>query len=387
MSTDILLGRLMAVGSVGLFLTDLPLAQAQIHTFSLWWNILGYTSLASFIVLSVAGARLNHTWYRPLWAFASATVLVAQLTWGVAYHGSDLAGVVPWIWGLEPAAISLAILWASPAFAIGYTILSSLTPLVAGFLAFGVVPHAILQATPIHTSNIAFVAIFIGIRSRITQVRKTEEEAHAKEVALADTRIRLGKFEELAQVVHDHVLATLIAAMRLPGSPVQSLRDAAARALIELDSVEKSTPDQVAQARTIPVADFAEALRRLTHDLTPQAELSVLQDSGMLPTEVAEKIALALAEALRNCVKHTPEDTRIVVLVELSSSHVSLSVNDDGPGFSTAHISPGRLGIGLGIERRMRSINAAAHIISGTNGTRVELNWTSRAGAEKVRPT
>lgn len=343
--------------------------------FAPWWNVVG----AVLVTMTLAGAALGRALpARLLRAWWVAAPLLGMMLFGttfLAYRGSDPDAVMPWVWTFEAVLVTYQVLWLPMWAAAMGAVVSGLLPALSGLLVLGSLPTAIAVQTPIHVSDVVFIALFAGIRGRLRRLKATER--HAEELdesrvrAAADVRRR----RRLAAVVHDEVLATLTAANAFTGRPPASLQAQASHALSILELApftETGTPD-------LPV-DAATARDRLTGDLReidPDCAIDLRADAGMLPAPVADAVVAAAAEALRNSIRHAGPGAARAVRGRLSPQLVQVEIADDGRGFDLATIGPARLGVRSSIIQRMRSVpggNARIDTRPG-HGARVELSW------------
>ncbi|MDM4762402.1 hypothetical protein QT381_05205 [Galbitalea sp. SE-J8] len=112
--------------------------------------------------------------------------------------------------------------------------------------------------------------------------------------------------------------------------------------------------------------------------------LTVFEPPGqrvLMPVEVADVLAEAYGEAVRNSLAHAARRPGALVLrrsrVVLAPESVDIVVSDDGRGFSPAGIAPDRVGVRIGILHTVNSTpGCAARVTSGRGrGTVVTLEW------------
>lgn len=198
--------------------------------------------------------------------------------------------------------------------------------------------------------------------------RRAKADQDADAAAAAD-RVR----RSAARLLHDEVIHALRAASLPPGAidAVVVRRLAGAAATLLRQGMTVPGPD----GRS-PVAGIVAAveLATVTVDLTVEGEAAV-------PAHVAEALAGAVGEALRNVHRHAGVDTA-TVLVRTSKGAVQVEVADRGAGFTTAGPSFDTLGVGSSIIGRIADIGGAVSIASddGT-GTVVRLTWPAPAAA------
>jgi signal transduction histidine kinase len=98
----------------------------------------------------------------------------------------------------------------------------------------------------------------------------------------------------------------------------------------------------------------------------------------LLPAVTATALSGAVAAALDNVARHAGPGARAWVLVEDEEQHVTVSVRDDGAGFSEGRLAvaaaEGRLGVSHSIVGRVREVGGTASLTSAPGlGTEVEL--------------
>ena len=202
--------------------------------------------------------------------------------------------------------------------------------------------------------------------------RRAEADQVADAAAAAD-RVR----RSAARLLHDEVIHALRAVSLPPGAinavVVRRLAGAAATLLRQ----GLTAPGRDGRSPVPGIAAAAE-LATVTVDLTVEGEAAV-------PAHVAEALAGAVGEALRNVHRHAGVDTA-TVLVRTSKSAVHVEVADRGAGFTAAGSRFETLGVGSSIIGRIADIGGAVSITSSQGtGTVVRLTWPApAAGAAAV---
>ena len=97
------------------------------------------------------------------------------------------------------------------------------------------------------------------------------------------------------------------------------------------------------------------------------------------PADAVRAIGAALAEALRNSIRHAGPSTRSIT-VEAGPGILSATVTDDGVGFDRTSVPPHRLGLTVSIRGRLRQLPGGSSRIDSTpgQGTSVQLMWRAR---------
>jgi signal transduction histidine kinase len=181
---------------------------------------------------------------------------------------------------------------------------------------------------------------------------------------------------ELARVnalVHDRVLATLLAAARGGAETDALVRADAERALSELHALlEPEEP-----GRSLSGEALAFALQGATTELDPEATFAYeVHSDRSVPGDVVDALTAGLEEALRNAARHAEAPNRSVH-VSVGEDLIRIDVLDDGVGFDPAAVSADRLGIGRSILGRMRAVSGGGgEVVSATGtGTRITLSF------------
>lgn len=184
--------------------------------------------------------------------------------------------------------------------------------------------------------------------------RAQEQAARARRRAVEEVR--------WDALVHDKVLAALLAAGRAPRGAVppaaQSLAGEALEAVATLRP--GSGPDASVQDRVRAIADRLGliALVRLRGEL--------------LDRDVSDALVDATGEALTNVQRHAGVE-QVRVEGSLGSRHASVTITDQGVGFEQTR--SGRAGLQT-VAARMRSIGGSAVVTSRPGaGTQVALTW------------
>lgn len=201
---------------------------------------------------------------------------------------------------------------------------------------------------------------------------RIEAEAVAAQLAQGRERARA------EALIHDRVLAILLAAGRPEVHSTGSLAAQAENTLQELEQFREGPREQA----PLKPAEFVWMQQALTTDIAPEAQFSyeVLADAE-IPGPVVQAFAEAASEALRNSCRHAGEDARAVaraVHVRLSTDTLTVTILDDGKGFDPKQVAPTRLGLAVGVFGRMGHLDGgAARIVSAPGrGTTVVLEWT-----------
>ncbi|WP_214465738.1 sensor histidine kinase [Microbacterium flavescens] len=311
--------------------------------------------------------------------FAFVYVL-ALLAWPIATAGSTPpATPQPWIWYLVNIATLAAVLAFPFPLQIVWTVLAP--------LLFGLV--RLIQggfASEFWFANgldVSFALILGGViltlgwvfRSVAANVDETRARAVASYAQAAAADAAEQERIAVAALMHDSVLAALIAAERADTPRAQTLAVAMAReALTRLANTEQDAhegPDEPRDAHSI-ADDIDAAAHELGADLL--VDRAIAHDGPHVPGRVARALVLAATQAIANALQHAG-GVGLTASVEASGTTVHVEVRDSGEGFDLDEVPDDRLGIRASIFARVAAVGGSADIDSGRHGTVVRLEW------------
>lgn len=245
---------------------------------------------------------------------------------------------------------------------------------VAGAFAVGVglasPSQSVLSTLGIHLVQLLAIVLLMTLLRRSAASADTflRESARA-EISLMVERLR--REDELRQVgsIHETSLHTLtMVGFGTYDEPSRTLRAQVATDLSALDKLRDHP--HTASAPIALDALLDEVAERATgldvrRRLTPET----------VPSDVAERFARAVTEALANIALHAG-----VREAELSSGRrdgeILVEIADTGHGFDQHRLPDDRFGVRGSILDTMRSLpNGGAQISSGDRGTRISLWW------------
>src|SRR4051794_26032693 len=365
---------LPAAGVFGLLAID-PVARQWRH-FPAAWNVL--------VLLGVVGAALllggvaftaSLLVIRILSATSALSALAAQVTESLVLIDWVDPEQPPWVQQLLAlGAIAAAVAWSVPASLLLTLVMAVLTA-VDRVRLDGM--DDLLNGVEDGLYVLLFASTFIALGGRLFAGARRADAAHreasraAAQVAADEARER-----ELARVnglVHDRVLATLLAAAR-GGPDIEALvRADAARALADLQALLEAEQG----GRELGGAALVFALQGAATELDPEATFDYeVHGDRPVPGEVVDALTAGLEEALRNAARHASAPNRSVH-VTVGEDRVRIDVLDDGVGFDPSSVPADRLGIGRSILGRMRSVEGGAgEVVSAVGtGTRISLSY------------
>ncbi|MDG3014440.1 ATP-binding protein [Speluncibacter jeojiensis] len=376
---------LIAAGYLAFLVVSAPLILTQRPMLAAWYTPVAVTIVfGPPLLLVVAALRSGPTAIRRLSTVVAATLLVAAAFWLPALHDP----AVPdsdhiWLLPVLTIATVAAAIGMPPLWAIGYLLLTC--PL----LQFADRQSALDRSSVDIATGTLLVLLSCGLsmaaaigiihsmrlldRSRALTRQRAAEAAAAE--ALAAER------ERIDALIHDSVLSTLLDASRRENDAVLTAQ--AGRALDALDRLRTG----VAAGDALTVDQLVTLLRASATEIDEDIVVQVRRNPGSaglrVPHTAATTIGAALAEAVRNVVRHADRPgapSHRSVEVSLSADAVLVDVVDDGPGFDPDTVRPHRLGLRVSIRGRMRQLpggHADVHSSPGA-GTRVRLGWRAQ---------
>jgi signal transduction histidine kinase len=361
-----------------------PAIATQWTHFALWWSVLAVVGLFLVpLVLCAMSFIATARQIRLVAAVGAIAYLFGVCLIGPALSGQHLADQAsPWLLGVATIGTTLAALaWRMPV--AGPAIVVSCAFVAVDRVAAGgsaLVSTGLLDALYTFMFSIVFAALAqVAIRSGF-HVDSAATAARAEAIIAASSRARLQERSRINALVHDSVLATLLAAGRGDERSYPLVRTQAQRALTQLSRLQ----DEGGQASSVGALDFVWTIQAMTTDIAPTAVFShEVETDRPIPPDVVEAISEASLEALRNSEQHAQRADRVLnraVHVRVSEPGVEIAVLDDGVGFDQTRVAPSRLGVSVSILERMRWLDGGdAHVISIPGvGTRVALTWASQ---------
>src|SRR5690606_24733549 len=198
-------------------------------------------------------------------------------------------------------------------------------------------------------------------------------QAHAAAAAAAATTARNVQRARYNALMHDWVMSTLLAAARRTDRA--EVRRQAELAIAKLGELE---PENVA---SYPGRALIASLRTAVADVddTVRVEATVWEgcEDEEYPAEPVRVLGAALAEAVRNSVRHAGPEGQCRVRATLAPGLVEVMVVDDGVGFDLGAIAPHRLGVRVSIIGRLRELpGGAVDVLTAPGkGTTVRMAW------------
>lgn len=311
-------------------------------------------------------------------AFAIVYV-VALAAWPSFVDPVGNAANQPWIFFLVNVGVVAAMLafplWLQFAWAVGLPFVYGYVRLVEGAFSrdFWVTTAFDVSFTLI----LGIVIISLGWMFR--SVASGVDEARARAVASYASAAAAAAAEEeraaMSALMHDSVLAALIAAERAEGERAQDLAVGMAReALTRLANTEAAVAEEGSD-EPVGAAQIVIELRRALSELGADAIVEERGGIGLIPGRAARALVLAARQALGNSVTHANGRGLHIIAEGRGDEGITVTISDAGPGFDIEAIGADRLGIKASIFARMAGVAGTAEIDSSECGTTVTLGW------------
>lgn len=312
--------------------------------------------------------------------FFALVYVVALAAWPLATAGVTPENLdEPWIWYLVNLATLAAVLAFPFPLQVAWMIL---TPLV--FYVVRLVQGGFARDFWIAVGlDVSFAVILGGVlltlgwmlRSVAANVDETRARAVSSYAQAAAADAAEQERVAVAALMHDSVLAALIAAERASTPRERTLAAAMAReALTRLANTEQDAHEGTDEPRDAAglAADIEAAARELGADIEVHRELAA--DGIRIPGRVVRALALAATQAVANALQHAG-GAGLGVAVTERDGRVRVEVHDAGDGFDLDAIPDDRLGIRASIIARVAAVGGTAELASGPDGTTVRLTW------------
>jgi len=334
-----------------------------------------FVPLAAMLVGCLIGRGV-----RVLSGIFAVVYVLALAAWPTVVDPSDkVAGEQPWIFFLVNVGVVAAML-AFPvrvqfAWAAGM-------PFVYGYvrLVQGEFSREFWVTTAFDVSfTLILGVVIISLGWMFRSVAAGVDEARGQAVASYSTAAAAAAAEEeraaMSALMHDSVLAALIAAERAESERAKELAVAMAReALTRLANTEAAVA-QEGSDEPVGTAQIVVELRRALSELGADAIVEERGGIGLIPGRAARALVLAARQAIGNSVSHANGRGLHIIAEGHGDEGIGVTVSDTGPGFDVEAIGADRLGIRASIFARMAGVAGTADIRSDEHGTTVTLGW------------
>ena len=387
--------RFLGLGFIGYPVVSAASILASAPLTDAWWPPLSILlSVGPGILLIAATFRPGTAWLTPLALTTWAGYILGLGLWFVAWNGTTLTNPddsAQWMVAFCGMP-SMVLMLVRPRLAVAGLLVSSTLAHISQQLGrFG----EVTSDAPVEILwSLVFTGVFLAVVLVATrtgrELDETREETYRTAANVAAASAREVEKERFDAIVHDRVIASLLAVR--PGRPDERLAAQAASALDELARVPGP-----GDADTVTDVEVVRRIRLAAADISERFDVEVVggqstdgQDPGdqdgmdvpraeraSYPVEVLDAVVEAMSESLRNVLRHAGDDAECAVIVQLAPDALSMAVVDDGVGFDPESVAVGRLGIAVSIRGRLARLpggHARMHSRAG-RGTTVQIRW------------
>lgn len=372
----------VAVGYLAYAVLTIPAVTTSLPVMDTWWTVLALpVTFGTGIAVGPLSWGAPARRIKAAAAVAVAGYLLTVGSWWFGWNGQILDSDSMWFF----LFCGLAAVAAAIAFRPAYAFLV-LCVVVSGTVVINYVVRAPQFNGPLVPemawafafSLIYFAAAVMAMRVAAV-LDSTRARAYAATADAAALQARTSERQRFAQLTHDGVMSTLLAAAR-QGASAQLAQQARATLADLEDLADRATAISVTHVSTEEVlARIRAACSAIDPDLSVQAVTTTVSHEPEYPLEVARTLAGAAAEAVRNSRRHAGAAATTEVNVTAHPGRIGVEITDDGIGFDPRAVPAQRLGIAVSIRGRLHQLTGGtATIESGRGtGTRIVLEWSN----------
>lgn len=295
----------------------------------------------------------------------------------------------PWIWYLLNIATTAAVVGFALPLQVTWAIAVPVLYATVRLVQVGTVRDDVIAVLLDAAFAMTLAGLIIGIgwmmRTLAVGIDRARADVVASSAAVAEADAAEAERVAVAALMHDSVLAALIAAERAASPREEALAAAMAReALTRLANADQDVgegPDE-----EVPAASLVRAVERAVAGLdeTVPVAVTVSPRAVVTPGRTARAIVLATTQAAANALQHAG-GRGLAIEMTVDAAAVRVRVVDTGPGFDPGAVAADRLGIRGSIVARMAAAGGAARVQTGPGGTAVRLEWTAPLDGEAPR--
>lgn len=369
----VVLGYLFYLLPVAVYIVDAAALVAA------WWTPLAVTAVVgSALTMGAATFHPDVRWTRRTAAVNAWLFVAVAVLWWPAWNGGHLAAddylwltLVPGLPALS--AVAAWRTWRPFAYLAAVEVLVHTTDRVVRDLPLD--HHLLPDIAFVATYSVMFVgAATVGLGAGRT-LDATIATTHAMASAAAAAEAKSAERARFAALVHDRVMSTLLSAGRREMD--ERVVGQARRAIAELDDLRVGSDPEPGCGVDVAVGRLRSAATEIDENVGFVVHASPECSTALYPRDAVAAVAAALAEALRNSVRHAGAAAVRSVTVDVAPGAVTVTVVDDGVGFDPARIGGRRLGIAVSIGARMRALDGGDATVESAprEGTIVTLTW------------
>lgn len=308
--------------------------------------------------------------------------VLALGAWPIFMDPAGRAADQPWIFFLVNVGVVAAVLafplWLQLSWAVALPFVYGYVRLVEGDFSRDYWVTTAFDVSFTLILGIVIIALGWMFRSVAAGVDDARTRAVASYAGAAAAAAAEEERAAMSALMHDSVLAALIAAERADGERARDLAVGMAReALTRLANTEAAVAEEGSD-EPVGAAQIVIELRRALSELGADAIVEERGGIGLIPGRAARALVLAARQALGNAVAHAHGRGLHIIAEGRGEEGISVTISDSGPGFDLGEVREDRLGISASILARMAGVAGTADIESSECGTTVTLGWERR---------
>ncbi|MVU76830.1 ATP-binding protein [Nocardia sp. ET3-3] len=361
---------------------ELPEVAEQGRYAPMWWTVTALVlAFGWYPVIGVVAAVSGPRAIRFVSGCAAVSFLAALATIPFGLHLHTIDATTVWPYRMTPLAVTAAVLAWQTRLTVGYLLVAATSAAAASLYTVPAFTTQYVAENFLRAVGLSALFVWCGTAATGAAARVDRESAIASRRAAAQAAAQSRDRERarFAALTHDAVLSTLLEASRA-GTASDVLQRQAERTLEQLDEYrgEDRDPDLL-DARSAVLF-----LRAAVQEINPSVRFATRTwpgyDDLRMPVHSASTIAAALAEAVRNSLRHAAvpgREVRRTVTATVSAGSIRIAFSDNGAGFDLAAVSADRLGISMSILGRMRQLAGGSAFVESQpgEGTTVTLVW------------
>ncbi|MBB5911885.1 signal transduction histidine kinase [Nocardia transvalensis] len=372
----------LLIGAIGVLLGPAVGREAweQARFLEWWWTPLAFTTVfGTCLVLAALSFSISPRAVRGLCGAVCGGILLSIVVLPLAIRDPALHDDPFWL--LRTVALGAAgvLVWRPRVATAVLVLVVGGGALANGWLQGGVrwLPLVLDFTRNFGIAGLLTWGLFTVVRAAATlDEESVRAERDAAEVAAADAKSR--ERARFSAIIHDEVMSTLLDASR--GRDSTALGRLAHRALGRFDEFRRSGEE----GGELDAFGAIGTLRATVSAINPGITFRAKRLTGFarlqVPADVGDAIAAALAEAVRNSLRHGGGIGRRVrreVTVTVGTGALRVEMRDDGAGFDAETVPVHRLGVRRSILARMADLPGGAAFVESApgQGTTVTLVW------------
>jgi signal transduction histidine kinase len=378
------MARFVGAGFCAYLLTSLPLIGRPPELTAGWFTPVGL--LLAFgpgvALLAVSFVPPFRRFIAPLAMACAVGYLAASALWFVAWSGTDVAAErVSWLmsfsglpsmaWILvRPIREAVVVLCASSAIAARITDVARADVIESNVVIETVFPIAFTLSFMLAAGQVVRTGALLD-RTRASAIAAVAESAAAT--------ARSAERERMNALIHDQVIATLLAAT-VVAPDEEKLGRQARIAVAELESAAGQSRRSVTEySGAEAVARIRGAASAIDHSVPVVVEQDDRARTAAVPAAAVDAFVEATGEALRNSLRHAGSGADRMIVIRSTVDALFVSVTDDGVGFDPGRVPPERLGIEVSVRRRVASVMGAWTRLRAEPGAgvTVQMGWSA----------